>query len=80
MFKWMKLIRMIIDRNQDDKHQVHRWNNSTWTTNHSMSHKKKTMGKLMVNVPHQLFFQKHKNKELRVESEMVCNNYTNFMF
>jgi hypothetical protein len=67
---------MIIDRNQDDKHQVHRWNK----TNHSMSHQKKTMGKLMVNEPHQFFFQKHKNKELRVESEMVCNNYINFMF
>jgi hypothetical protein len=45
-----------------------------------MSHQKKTMGKLMVNEPHQFFFQKHKNKELRVESEMVCNNYINFMF
>jgi hypothetical protein len=41
--------------------------------------KKKTMGKLMVNDPHQFFPQKHKNKELKVQSEMVCNNYTNFM-
>jgi hypothetical protein len=76
MFTWMKIIRMIIDRNQDDKHQVHRW-----TTNHLMSHKKKkTMGKLMVNDPHQSCFQEHKNKDLRIESEMMCNNYTNFMF
>jgi hypothetical protein len=77
----MKIIWMIIDRNQDDKHQVDRWNKPTWTTNDSTSHqKKKTMGKLMVNDPHQFFFQKHKNKELRIESEMMCNNYTNFMF
>jgi hypothetical protein len=33
----------------------------------------------MVNDPHQFFRQKHKNKELKVQSEMVCNNYTNFM-
>ncbi len=70
---------MIIDGNQYDKHQVHRWNKSTRTTNHSTSHKKKTMGKLMVNDPHQFFPQKHKNKELKVQNEMVCNNYTNFM-
>jgi hypothetical protein len=76
----MIIIWMIIDRNQDDKHQVHRWNKSTWTPNHSTSHKKKAMGKLMVNDPHQFFSQKHKNKELKVESEMVCNNYKKKMF
>jgi hypothetical protein len=41
---------------------------------------KKTMGKLMINDRYRFFSQKHKNKELRIESEMVCKNYTNFMF
>jgi hypothetical protein len=33
-------------------------NKPTWTTNHSMTHPKKTMGKLMVNDPHPKKFPK----------------------
>jgi hypothetical protein len=39
---------------------------------------KKSMGKLMINDRYRFFSQKHKNKELRIESEMVCKNYTSF--
>jgi hypothetical protein len=57
-----------------DEISQHGQQTTPWVT------KKKTMGKLMVDDPHQCFFQKHKNKELRVESEMLCNNYKKIMF